>query len=104
AKAIEHSVPPESIIIEIPEAVVSAEASEVLETLTQLHRRGFGIAIDDYGTGPCTRQQLARVPANELKLDRKMLAGAARRPTLRAALIESLDRSEERRVGNGGRC
>ena len=95
AKVIEHSVAYECIIIEIPEAVLAREADEVMEMLIQLHRRGFGLAIDDYGTGKCTRRQLARVPANELKIDRKMLAGAARRPALRAALVDSVDIARE---------
>jgi EAL domain-containing protein (putative c-di-GMP-specific phosphodiesterase class I) len=91
AKVIEHSVAHENIIIEIPESVLASEVHEVMETLLELHSRGFGLAIDDYGTGHCTRRQLARIPANELKIDRKMLAGAARSQELRAALVDSLN-------------
>ncbi len=91
AKVIEHSVAHENIIIEIPESVLSHDVREVMETLVQLRSRGFGLAIDDYGTGHCSRRQLERIPANELKIDRKMLAGAARRSALRAALVDSLD-------------
>src|SRR5207253_5125904 len=86
AKVIEHSVAHENIIIEITEAVLASDSREVQETLVQLRTRGFGLAIDDYGTGKCTRRQLERIPASELKIDRKMLAGAARLPVLRAAL------------------
>jgi EAL domain-containing protein (putative c-di-GMP-specific phosphodiesterase class I) len=95
AKVIEHSVAHENIIIEIPESVLAHDVREVMETLVQLHSRGFGLAIDDYGTGHCTRRQLERIPANELKIDRKMLAGAARRPALRAALVEGLEIARE---------
>ncbi len=95
AKVIEHSVAHESVIIEIPESVVARDAREVLETLAQLRARGFGLAIDDYGTGHCSKRQLERIPANELKIDRKMLAGAARLPALRAALVDSVDMAHE---------
>jgi EAL domain-containing protein (putative c-di-GMP-specific phosphodiesterase class I) len=95
AKVIEHGVAHESIIIEVPESVLAHDAREVMETLVQLRTRGFGLAIDDYGTGHCSRRQLERIPASELKIDRKMLAGAARRASLRAALIESLDIARE---------
>jgi len=95
AKVIEHSVAHHNIIIEVPEAVLAHDAREVLETLVQLRTRGFGLAIDDFGTGQCSRRQLERVPANELKIDRKMLAGAARLPALRAALVDSLEIARE---------
>jgi EAL domain-containing protein (putative c-di-GMP-specific phosphodiesterase class I) len=85
AKVIEHGVAHDKIIIEVPESVVAHEAREVLETLVQLRARGFGLAIDDFGIGKCSRKHLERVPASELKIDRKMLAGAARRPALHAA-------------------
>ena len=95
AKVIEHGVAHENVIIEIPEAVLAHDAREVLETLVQLRARGFGLAIDDYGTSHCSRRQLERIPASELKIDRKMLMGAAQRPALRAALVESLDIARE---------
>jgi EAL domain-containing protein (putative c-di-GMP-specific phosphodiesterase class I) len=66
-----------------------------LETLHRLKRLDVSLAIDDYGTGQCTRQQLERIPANELKIDRKMLAGAARSVPLRAALVAGLQVARE---------
>jgi EAL domain-containing protein (putative c-di-GMP-specific phosphodiesterase class I) len=91
AKVIEHSVAHHNVIIEIPESVLAHDAREVMETLAQLRSRGFGLAIDDFGTGHCSRRQLERVPASELKIDRKMLAGAAKRAAMRDALAESLE-------------
>jgi EAL domain-containing protein (putative c-di-GMP-specific phosphodiesterase class I) len=91
AKVIEHGVAHENVIIEIPEAVLARDGPEYLETLVQLRSRGFGLSIDDYGTGHCTRRQLQRIPASELKIDRKMLAGAARLSAVRAALVDSVD-------------
>lgn len=95
AKVIEHGVAHNNVIIEVPEAVLAHDAREVMETLVQLRTRGFGLAIDDFGTGHCSRTQLERIPANELKIDRKMLVGAARRPALRAALVDSLEIARE---------
>jgi EAL domain-containing protein (putative c-di-GMP-specific phosphodiesterase class I) len=95
AKVIEHSVAHENVIIEIPEAVLARVGPESLETLVQLRSRGFGVSIDDSGTGHCTRRQLQRIPASELKIDRKMLAGAARLSAVRAALVDSVDIARE---------
>jgi EAL domain-containing protein (putative c-di-GMP-specific phosphodiesterase class I) len=79
------------LTLEVPEHALAYDLSDDLEALVKLRVRGFGLAIDDFGSGHCTHDLLERVPASELKLDRKMLAGAARRPMLRAQLEEALD-------------
>ena len=91
AKMIEHGVENEKLIVEISEADLGHDIRNWIDTLSQLRSRGFGLAIDDFGIGNCTKEQLARIPASELKIDRKMLAGAARRPALKQALAAGLD-------------
>jgi len=91
AKMIEHGVENEKLIIEVSEADLGHDIGNRLDTLSQLRARGFGLAIDDFGVGNSTKEQLQRIPANELKIDRKMLAGAARRPALKQALAAGLD-------------
>jgi EAL domain-containing protein (putative c-di-GMP-specific phosphodiesterase class I) len=83
------------LILEVPERALVYDLSDDLEALVKLHARGFGLAVDDYGSGHCTPALLEKVPASELKLDRKLLAGAARRPALRAQLEEALDIGRE---------
>ncbi len=95
AKIIEYGVEHEKLIIEVSEAALAHDIREALDTLLQLRVRGFGVAIDDYGTGHCSREQLQRIPASELKIDRKVLAGAAQRATLRAALTDALEIARE---------
>jgi EAL domain-containing protein (putative c-di-GMP-specific phosphodiesterase class I) len=91
AKVIEHGVAHENIIIEIAESAIAHDARAALDTLVQIRQRGFGLAIDDYGTGYCTREHLERVPASELKIDRMLISGARRRPPLHAALVAALE-------------
>ena len=88
AKVREHDLPANRLIIEVSEAAVARDIGDALENLVQLRVKGFGLAIDDYGTGHCSREQLERIPASEMKIDRKMLAGAARRPPLKALLAD----------------
>jgi EAL domain-containing protein (putative c-di-GMP-specific phosphodiesterase class I) len=90
AKIIEYGVEHEKLIIEVSEVDLVHGVREALDTLLQLRLRGFGVAIDDYGTGHCSREQLQRIPATELKIDRKVLAGAVLRAPLRAALNDAL--------------
>jgi len=46
------------------------------EVLTRLRVRGYGLAIDDYGTGYATAQQLLDAPFNELKIDQAFVRKA----------------------------
>ena len=98
AKLIEHGVENEKLIIEVSEAALAHDMSEAHHTLRELRSRGFGLAIDDYGTGHCSREQLERIPATELKIDRKLLAGAARRAPLRAILQDALETARQLRL------
>jgi EAL domain-containing protein (putative c-di-GMP-specific phosphodiesterase class I) len=90
-----HDLPAHRLVIEVSEAAVAHEVGAGLETLVRLRAAGFGLAIDDFGTGHIEADQLARIPATELKIDRKMLAGAGRRPALRTALEEAVDIARE---------
>jgi len=95
AKVREHDLPAHCLVLEVPEAAVARNAGQSLESLVQLRVRGFGLAIDDYGTGRCHREQLERIPASELKIDRKLLAEAAREGISREMLQQSVDIARE---------
>jgi EAL domain-containing protein (putative c-di-GMP-specific phosphodiesterase class I) len=95
AKANEHGVAHENITIEIAESAVAHDARAALDNLIRIRERGFGLAIDDYGTGYSTREHLERVPASELKIDRFLIAGAGRRPALRTALVSAFEVARE---------
>jgi EAL domain-containing protein (putative c-di-GMP-specific phosphodiesterase class I) len=90
AKSRAHDLPAHCLIIEVSESAVAHDIGNSLENLVQLRVKGFGLAIDDYGTGHCAREQLERIPASELKIDRKRLVGATRRPPLRELLDTGL--------------
>jgi EAL domain-containing protein (putative c-di-GMP-specific phosphodiesterase class I) len=48
--------------------------SSTLDVLTRLRMKGFALSIDDFGTGYAMMQQLRRIPATELKIDRTFVA------------------------------
>jgi len=95
AKIIEHGIEHQNLVIEVPEAALAHDIQTALDSLLQLRVRGFGLAIDDFGTGQCTREQLERIPATELKIDHRLLVGAAHQATVRAALKRGLDLARE---------
>jgi EAL domain-containing protein (putative c-di-GMP-specific phosphodiesterase class I) len=91
----QHKLAEHRLVVELPEAAVAHDADDLLENLEKLRALGFGLAIDDFGTGRILPDQLARVPATELKIDRKMLAGAARRPPLRTLLERAMQTAHQ---------
>jgi EAL domain-containing protein (putative c-di-GMP-specific phosphodiesterase class I)/ActR/RegA family two-component response regulator len=65
-----HSIPAESIMVEITESSVLQDPSSALDVLTRLRMKNIQLSIDDFGTGYAMMQQLVNIPANELKIDK----------------------------------
>ncbi len=70
-------IEPKQIKLEITETGVMADVAVSLTTLARFRLHGFGLSIDDYGTGFSSMQQLARIPFTELKIDRSFVDGAS---------------------------
>lgn len=75
-----YGIAPAEITFEVTENALLGELASAIRTLARLRLKGFHIAIDDYGTGFANAQQLSRVPATELKIDRSLVHNAATRP------------------------
>lgn len=67
-----HRVRPESLTIEVTEAVLVDEDGPAVRALTRLANLGVTIAIDDFGTGYSSLGYLQRFPAKILKVDRSL--------------------------------
>jgi EAL domain-containing protein (putative c-di-GMP-specific phosphodiesterase class I)/ActR/RegA family two-component response regulator len=59
---------------EITETSVAREAVSALDILTRLRLKGFSLAIDDFGRGYSSLDQLRRLPFSELKIDRSFVS------------------------------
>jgi EAL domain-containing protein (putative c-di-GMP-specific phosphodiesterase class I) len=79
------------MILEITESAAMTDVGRVLENLTRLRMKGFGLSIDDYGTGYSSMQQLTRIPFTELKIDQSFVMHAAHQESSRMILESSLD-------------
>jgi EAL domain-containing protein (putative c-di-GMP-specific phosphodiesterase class I) len=84
-------VDPHHIILEVTESAAMTNVAEALENLARLRMRGFGLSIDDYGTGFSSMQQLTRVPFTELKIDKSFVADSANNHALRVIVESSID-------------
>ena len=85
----------DSLIIEVTETVAMTDLGHSLETLARLRMKGFGLSIDDYGTGFSSMQQLTRVPFSELKIDQVFVTGAAKQEVLQALLGTSVTMAKQ---------
>jgi EAL domain-containing protein (putative c-di-GMP-specific phosphodiesterase class I) len=85
-----HRVMPDYVTFEMPESSVLTNDPSFLERLVRLRMAGFGLAIDDYGTGRSNLQLLARIPFSELKIDRSFVDGASKKRALGTVLSSCL--------------
>lgn len=82
---------PHYMILEITETAAMTEVAPALENLARLRMRGFGLSVDDYGTGFSSLRQLTRAPFTELKVDRSFVTGCAANPSARAIVESSIE-------------
>lgn len=67
-----YNIPPKMIQIEIIERSVM-DNNTLREITERLHKEGFTVAMDDFGTGESSLNMLAKVPVDVLKFDREFL-------------------------------
>jgi EAL domain-containing protein (putative c-di-GMP-specific phosphodiesterase class I)/DNA-binding response OmpR family regulator len=84
-------VEPRSFVLEVTETVAMTDVLQCVESLCRLRLKGFGLSIDDFGTGFSSLQQLTRVPYTELKIDQVFVNGAATSPQRRTVLESSIE-------------
>ncbi|MCU1719429.1 EAL domain-containing protein [Pseudomonas sp. 5P_3.1_Bac2] len=87
------------LILEITEGALITDLGVTLGTLARLRLHGFGLSVDDYGTGFSSMLQLARVPCTELKVDRAFVNGASDSHQLRILLESALDIADKLGLG-----
>ncbi len=67
-------VPATSLILEITEDVLMADAARSQQVMAGLRQLGVRLSIDDYGTGYSSLSYLRALPVDELKLDRSFVS------------------------------
>ncbi len=91
ARQMRYGLAPSQLMLEVTEGSMVESCSAAHSALVRLRLKGFGLSIDDYGTGFSSLQQLSRIPFTELKIDRSFVHGAHHRKSLRVILESALD-------------
>lgn len=89
---------PSVIVFEVTESSVIDNPVVALGTLARLRLRGFGLSIDDYGTGFSSMSQLSRIPFTEMKLDRSLVHEAHSHPERRVILESAVEMAKRLRL------
>ena len=84
-----------NIILEVTESAATTDIGHSLENLSRLRMKGFGLSIDDYGTGYSSLQQLARIAFTEIKIDQSFIRSAATKQAARTILESSIDMAKK---------
>ena len=64
-----HHLPPEALLLEIDERVLTSEPAHAVATAEALADIGVGLSLDDFGTGYSSLLRLKRLPFCEIKVD-----------------------------------
>lgn len=83
-------ISPRSLVLELTESSVVSDIASAIGTLGRMRLKGFGLSIDDYGTGFSSMQQLSRLPFTELKIDRSFVSHANDKWNLRVILESAI--------------
>lgn len=86
-----HHLPPACLILEITETASMLEGDSPFALLDELRAMGVGLSIDDYGTGMSTLDYIRRMPATELKIDRRFTAALLSGPEDQAVVRSTID-------------
>lgn len=79
------------IAIEITEHCFLSSGDHVHEVITRLREGGLRIAIDDFGTGYASLSSLARLPFDQLKIDRSFIHDFEKNPNNRRFIKAVID-------------
>ena len=75
AMMLRHAFPPGRLEVELTETAVLADENEAKIAIDRLQALGVSVALDDFGMGYTSLNQLRLYPFNKLKIDRCFIIG-----------------------------
>jgi len=76
----ESGLKPTNLCLEITESAMMFDIKSAIEMMHKIKELGIKISIDDFGTGYSSLSHLAKMPVDELKIDRSFVVNVAERP------------------------
>jgi len=94
----EEQLDPAAMVFEVTESLATSDLAATLENLSRLRIKGFGLSLDDYGTGYSSMQRLSKIPFTEIKIDGSFVKGAPGDSHARAMVESSLELGRKLRL------
>ena len=85
----QSGLPPESLLIEIPETAVRQLGEPIEQTLAEITASGARLSVDDFGTGYASLPMLQKLRASAVCIDRSLISGV-QHDSERAGLARAL--------------
>jgi EAL domain-containing protein (putative c-di-GMP-specific phosphodiesterase class I) len=85
---------PEKITIELTESKLKT-GPELYDVMSRFRMKGFGLSIDNFGTGDSSLTRLRSMPFSELKLDQAFVKGCVNEPEQRSILLNIIRMGHE---------
>jgi len=70
-----HRISPDRFTFEVTESATMTDPAKAIAVLEAIRAGGARVSIDDFGTGHASIDYLARLPADEIKIDRSFITG-----------------------------
>jgi diguanylate cyclase (GGDEF)-like protein len=70
----ETGLDPARLVLELSERILFDEMPDAFDSLTDLTAAGVSLALDDFGAGYTSLEQLRRLPVSQVKIDRSLIA------------------------------
>lgn len=93
--ALNEGIDPSSMVLSVTEDLLKTDQAKALENLARLRVDGFGLALDDFGSGPMALEQLSLVAFTELKINNSFVLGGHWDERVRAGLAVGLDVADQ---------
>ena len=84
-------VEPSQLTCEVDDHLLPGAPPVALDVLTRLRVKGFGLALDHFGTRRPAPERLAPIPFTQMKIDGSLVSGAADEEPRRTHLEETFD-------------
>ncbi len=95
ALAEKYGINPDMLSIEITETAMVRDPDLLLRTIDRLHRRGFQVEIDDFGSGYSSLKLLKDMNADVLKIDREFLANTIHEQKMKTILSSVIHMADQ---------
>ena len=85
-----YQLEPKLLLVEITESMLAQNLKMVEDTITALHRKGFAVLMDDFGSGYSSLNMLKNTSVDAIKLDMKFIVMDAESSGKGKQIVESV--------------